>query len=118
MAPHIPSTPQYQRQRPALLELDGNTVYAGFGSLGDFNAERHREVGFWDGRRARALLTPLTWERADRHASNFAHQFFLVVNLDVGLRHCCLGNSSVLLDRKLRLQLVREPRTVSRNYDL
>jgi hypothetical protein len=31
-------------------------------------------------------------ESAERHATTFDHKFFLVVNLDVGLRHCYRGN--------------------------
>jgi hypothetical protein len=66
---------KYQRQRPALL-LDGNIVYAGFGSLGDFNADVTR--GWLLGWTASAsTLTPLPGNELTDTRATSPTSFFL-----------------------------------------
>lgn len=63
----------YQRQRPALLEANGN-VYAGFGSFCDFSANQSR--GWLLGWQA-GTLTPLAANRLNDVLSSSPDDFFL-----------------------------------------
>ena len=63
----------FQRQRAALLELNGN-VYAGSASFCDFQCRPCRAAGFWDGSDASTPKVSLRGESARRHASVFAAQ--------------------------------------------
>ncbi|HVN69347.1 MAG TPA: hypothetical protein VMU38_06850 [Candidatus Binatia bacterium] len=64
---------EYQRQRPALLEANGN-IYAGFGSFCDFNASQSR--GWLLGWQA-GTLTPLAANRLNDALSSSQDNFFL-----------------------------------------
>ncbi len=63
----------YQRQRPALLEANGN-IYAGFGSFCDFDASKSR--GWLLGWQA-GSLTPLAANRLNDSLSSSPNNFFL-----------------------------------------
>ncbi len=73
----------YQRQRPGLLEANGN-IYAGFGSFCDFSASMSR--GWVLGWQA-GSLTPLPANQLNDALVYIAEQLLLVVGLDVGVRH-------------------------------
>jgi outer membrane protein assembly factor BamB len=63
----------YQRQRPGLLEANGN-IYAGFGSFCDFSASQSR--GWLLGWQAGSLI-PLAANRLNDSLSQSPHSFFL-----------------------------------------